>query len=192
MVFVSTNEQGIVWAIDDEADIWVLKTGSLDVEPPVQNEEHGWILIPENELIQVDVGYNAQVVGVTENHEALFRTGITVELPQGDGWEQIEGRSIRHASMCSNGEIWATSPDGHVYHRTEVSRYQITGEEWVTVSEQGTLRQVSCGRYGQVWGVANTRDVMVRSGVTALTTAGNGWTTVGNQRMSYVSIGHDG
>jgi hypothetical protein len=59
MTFVSTSEQGIVWAIDDEADIWVLKTGSITVDRPVQNEEHGWTLIEEIELIQVDVGYNA-------------------------------------------------------------------------------------------------------------------------------------
>lgn len=59
MVFVATSEQNIVWGIDDEADIWVLRAGELDIEPPVQNEDHGWILIPENELIQVDVGYNA-------------------------------------------------------------------------------------------------------------------------------------
>jgi hypothetical protein len=94
--------------------------------------------------------------------------------------------------MCSNGEIWAAGPDGHVFHRTDVSRYQITGNEWMTVSEQGTMRQLSCGRYGQVWGVTPQKDVLVRSGVTATTTSGSGWTTVGDQKMSYVSIGHDG
>jgi len=59
MTFVSTSEQGIVWAIDDEADIWVLRTGSIDVTPPVQNEDHGWTEVTPLELIQVDVGYNA-------------------------------------------------------------------------------------------------------------------------------------
>jgi hypothetical protein len=82
--------------------------------------------------------------------------------------------------MCSNGEIWGTGPDGHVYHRTEVSRYQVTGNEWMTVSEEGTLRQVSCGRWGQVWGVTAQNDVYLRDGVTAESTNGSGWTTVGD------------
>jgi len=98
----------------------------------------------------------------------MFRTGITVETPMGDGWQEIEGQKIRHASMCSNGEIWGTSPDGHVYHRTEVSRYAKTGNEWMTVSQAGTLRQLSCGRYGQVWGVNDNKEVMVRDNVHAL------------------------
>jgi hypothetical protein len=30
----------------------------------VNNIDHGWILVPEKKLLEVDVGYNAQVVGV--------------------------------------------------------------------------------------------------------------------------------
>jgi hypothetical protein len=50
----------------------------------------------------------------------------------------------------------------------------------MTVSEEGTLRQVSCGRWGQVWGVTAQNDVYLRDGVTAESTNGSGWTTVGD------------
>jgi hypothetical protein len=110
----------------------------------------------------------------------------------GKSWEEIEGKTVRHASMCTNGEIWAAGPDGHVYHRTEVSRYAATGNEWMQVDGEGTLRQISCGRYGQVWGISPSKNVLVRDGITALTTNGSGWTTIGPEKMSYVSIGHDG
>jgi hypothetical protein len=33
--FVSTSEQGIVWAIDDEHDVWMRKYGEITVEKPV-------------------------------------------------------------------------------------------------------------------------------------------------------------
>jgi hypothetical protein len=35
MIYVSTAEEGVVWALDEEHDVWVLKTGIISIEEPV-------------------------------------------------------------------------------------------------------------------------------------------------------------
>jgi len=43
MIYVSTAEQGIVWAIDDEYDTWVLKAGEITIDDIVDTNDHmGW------------------------------------------------------------------------------------------------------------------------------------------------------
>jgi hypothetical protein len=90
--FVSSSEEGIVWAIDPEDDVWILMTGDISTRLYVDNIEHGWTLIENyagNTLIQVDSGYNSQLVGVNAEGDAFFRTGIVKALPKGDGWSNV-------------------------------------------------------------------------------------------------------
>ncbi len=51
MIYVSTAEEGIVWAIDVEHDVWVLETGTITLQEIIENENHGWTLIPEEKLV---------------------------------------------------------------------------------------------------------------------------------------------
>lgn len=87
---LSSAEKGIVWAVDSgkgsEAEIWVLKVGSITVQKIIENERLGWTLV-EKKLVKVDVGYNSQVVGLDDGQDAFFRTGVTKANPMGDGWE---------------------------------------------------------------------------------------------------------
>ena len=55
MTYVSTAEEGIVWAIDDDHDVWVLRAGSISVEDVIKNEPT-WKPIPDAKLVYVDVG----------------------------------------------------------------------------------------------------------------------------------------
>ena len=50
-IFVSTAEEGIVWAIDVEHDVWVLETGTISIHEIIENEENGWELVVEEKLI---------------------------------------------------------------------------------------------------------------------------------------------
>jgi len=90
--FVSSAEEGIVWAIDPEDDVWILKTGDISIQEYTDNIEEGWTLIENyagNTLIQVDSGCNSQLVGVNSQGMAYYRTGIAKATPKGDGWSNV-------------------------------------------------------------------------------------------------------
>jgi len=86
MQYVSTAEEGVVWAIDVEYDVWVLETGSISTAEIIRNQELGWTLIEEQKLVQLDTGFNGYVVGLSDNGAAHWRNGITVATPMGTSW----------------------------------------------------------------------------------------------------------
>lgn len=47
MAYVATAEQGIVWALDGEGNVWVLNEGTISIEEVIDNAEHDWVLIPD-------------------------------------------------------------------------------------------------------------------------------------------------
>jgi hypothetical protein len=90
--FVSSAEEGIVWAIDPEDDVWILIAGEISIQEYTDNIEEGWTLIENyagNTLIQVDSGYNSQLVGVNQEGNAYYRTGISKATPKGNGWSNV-------------------------------------------------------------------------------------------------------
>jgi len=42
---LSTAETGIVWQVDPEGLVWILKEGDITTEDYVENLPHGWTLI---------------------------------------------------------------------------------------------------------------------------------------------------
>jgi hypothetical protein len=107
--FVTTAEEGVVWAIDAEGEVWRWRGGEITVEEIVNNVEHGWTHVPERQLIKLDVGYNSQVVGIEENNgNALFRVGVTPENVMGTDWVAL-GEGFTDVTMCRNGLMWATN-----------------------------------------------------------------------------------
>jgi len=74
---VTTAEEGIVWAIDAHGQTWRWNEGQISLEEIIDNADHEWTWIEHEQLIRVDVGYNSQVVGIKDNGDALFRTGVT-------------------------------------------------------------------------------------------------------------------
>jgi len=51
MQYVSTAEEGIVWAIDVEYDVWVLETGTISIAEIIKNQELGWTLVEGQKLV---------------------------------------------------------------------------------------------------------------------------------------------
>jgi hypothetical protein len=76
MTYVSTAEESIVWAIDDDHDVWVLKAGTISVETVITNDPD-WTLIADTKLVYVDVGRQGQLVGLAESGCSFWRRGIT-------------------------------------------------------------------------------------------------------------------
>jgi hypothetical protein len=134
--FVSSAEEGIVWAIDPEDDVWILKTGDISTETYVDNIEEGWTLIENyagNTLIQVDSGYNSQLVGVNAEGRAYYRTGIAKATPMGDGWSNVFNQQnylFLHITMCDNGMVWATDTTHLIHYRAGVNDNNPVGDSW--------------------------------------------------------------
>jgi hypothetical protein len=137
MRFVSSAEEGIVWAIDPQDDVWILIAGDISIHEYTNNIEEGWTLIENfagNTLKQVDSGYNSQLVGVSAEGKAYYRTGITKATPKGDGWSNVFNQqtsySFLHITMCDNGRVWATDTDHLIHFRTGVNDNNPTGDAW--------------------------------------------------------------
>jgi hypothetical protein len=170
MQYVSTAEEGIVWAIDVEYDVWVLETGSISTAEIIRNQELGWTLIEEQKLVQLDTGFNGYVVGLSDNGAAHWRNGITVATPMGTSWSQIEGADGSDITLCGNGEMFMLNTEGALMHRAGVQAYsapesitlddaQRMGTEWEVDMEGQSYQHVSCGKNGQTWLVAQDLSV---------------------------------
>jgi len=134
---ISTAESGVVWAIDPNYGVsWILNEGSITTHVYEDNIEHGWTLIENyagNTLIQVDSGYNSQLVGVSAEGKAYYRTGITKATPKGNGWSNVfnqQSYSFLHITMCDNGRVWATDTNHLIHFRTGVNDNNPHGDAW--------------------------------------------------------------
>jgi hypothetical protein len=47
MIYVATAEEGIVWGIDTDGEVWRWLEGEISIEEIVDNTEHHWIHVPE-------------------------------------------------------------------------------------------------------------------------------------------------
>lgn len=65
-----------------------------------------WTQVPGN-LKQLDVGEDI-VIGVNNNDEIFYRTGITYEQPTGSNWAKLEG-SLKHVTVSPRGAIWGVN-----------------------------------------------------------------------------------
>jgi hypothetical protein len=153
MTYVATAEEGIVWGIDVDGEVWRYDGGDISIQVVINNIDHGWTLVEGAKLLEVDVGYNAQVVGSNNQQQAFFRNGITEDTPMGSGWFQFEDQ-FEHIVMCGNGQIFAiSSADQHVYYRTQVDDENLTGSTWVPVDATASdmrYKQLTCGKRGQL------------------------------------------
>jgi hypothetical protein len=89
MAFVTTAEEGIVWGLDQSGALWLYDDGTISTVDVIKNEEHGWTLVEDGKLVQVDVGKNGRLLGRKTDGLTYFRTGITTDVPMGDGWNQV-------------------------------------------------------------------------------------------------------
>jgi hypothetical protein len=127
MTYVSTAEEGIVWAIDDDHDVWVLRAGSISVEEVIDNTPT-WTPIDGVKFTYIDVGRQGQLVAVKSSGCSFWKRGITNELPQGtEEWFDLTNDDSRVATyymfstitICQTGNMFATlkSGDSSLYFR---------------------------------------------------------------------------
>jgi len=204
MTYVSTAEEGIVWAIDDDHDVWVLKAGTISVVDVVDNEPT-WTPIPNAQLVYVDVGRQGQLVGLRESGCSFWRKGITEAQPQGvDEWWDLSNDKtnmetyyqFNTIAMCQTGNMFATlkTGDSKLYFRAGVAKDQRWGTEWVPsqVDMGENIAQVSCGYRGYVWAVSASGKVFRLDGITADRPQGESWTEMQNTGMEHISVGDNG
>lgn len=86
----------------------------------------------------------------------MFRTGVTVNSPEGLRWTAINlnaGYEISQISVGPTGLVWAVLYSGKAIVRTGIRREQPTGENWAEVQAPGSglkIVQVSVGT-NSVW-----------------------------------------
>jgi len=51
MNYIATAEQGIVWGLDGEGNVWVLDIGEISIEVEIRNEDNGWILVDDGRFV---------------------------------------------------------------------------------------------------------------------------------------------
>jgi len=162
MRYVSTAEEGIVWGIDIEYDVWVLHTGSISIQSIINNQELGWTLVEGQKLIQVDTGFNGYTVGLSEGGQTFWRNEITVDNAMGTSWSTLEGALGSDVTICGNGQIFMLNNEGGLMFRDGVKTYSASqeisltdadrmGNSWESQLEGQAFKHVSCGKNGQTW-----------------------------------------
>lgn len=86
----------------------------------------------------------------------MFRTGVTVNSPEGLRWTAINlnaGYEIAQISVGPTGLVWAALYNGRVIVRTGIQRESPTGENWAEITPPANglkIVQVSVGT-NSVW-----------------------------------------
>jgi streptogramin lyase len=189
MQYVSTAEEGIVWAIDDDHDVWVLRNDGTISMGTVVNNAPTWTLVPNSDFTYIDVGRQGQLVAVTDSGCSFWMRGITNDLPEGTNqWYDLTNNmnvpatyfKFNTISICDTGSMWATlkTGDTNLYFRSGRSREFPWGLEWTQSANAAdeNLVQASCGFRGYVWAVGASGALYRLDGVTADTPQGTGWT----------------
>jgi len=204
MIFAQSAEEGVVWALDDEHDVWVLRAGTI-TSGEIINNEPTWTKIPDVKLVYVDVGKEGQLVGLANTGCPFWKKGITDQNPEGvnEWWDLTNDQSNQDTyykfgtiAMCMTGNMHATLKEGDsaLYFRAGVSKEYPYGVEWVrsSVDAGETLKQVSCGYRGYVWAVTTSGNVLKLEGVTADQPQGTSWSNDERSSISHISIGDAG
>jgi len=177
MAFVSTAEQGIVWALDQTGSLWILDTGEISVDDVIHNESLGWTVVEDGLLVQVDVGKNGLLVGRKTDGLTYLRTGITTDLPMGDGWNQLANPgdfNAMSATVCANGDYLLLDSNNDLYIRTNVRDDKTSAGDWLLV-DHVEASTVNCGFRGYFWIIRENGIAAMRTGVTAAMPQGEGW-----------------
>lgn len=93
MIYVSTAEQGIVWALDVEGDVWIYETGDITVDIPYNPEDDDFVPVGPTDLRwkAVEVGRYGLVVAINTDHDLYHRAGTpNPDTPIGTGWTLLE------------------------------------------------------------------------------------------------------
>jgi hypothetical protein len=204
MTYVSTAEEGIVWAIDDDHDVWVLREGEISKEEPIDNTPT-WTPIPDIKFSYIDVGKQGQLVALKNTGCSFYMKGITKDLPQGsnewfdltnDQTVELSYFMFDTISICQTGSMWATLKGGDdaLYFRGGVNNKFPAGSEWFrsNIGAPENLVQASCGFRGYVWAVGASGTLYRLDGVTADRPEGLAWKNTEKTGFTHVSVGDKG
>jgi hypothetical protein len=170
MRYVSTAEEGVVWGIDVEYDVWVLYTGTISTVDIINNQQQGWTLVEPQKLVQIDTGFNGYTVGLADGGQAYWRNDVSVDVPMGTGWSTLDGALGMDLTICGNGQMFMLDNAGGLMFREGVKTYSASesvtlsnadrmGTTWMTELEGQAFKGVSCGKNGQTWLLAQDMTV---------------------------------
>jgi hypothetical protein len=128
----------------------------------------------DGKLKQVSVG-NWDTWGVTKFNEVVRRSGVSMENPVGQSWEQVPG-SMMYIAAAEEGMAWAIDLDHEVwiYKHGEISWDQTENEKHWNEIDQGYI-WVDVGRFGRVVAITVNGEALYRTGITQANKAGTGW-----------------
>jgi len=178
--FVTVAETEVVWAIDAVNEVWRWDDGDITLEEIVDNVQcGGWTHVEQRQLVKLDVGYNAQVVGIEEGTgNAVFRTGVTPENVMGDDWFVL-GSGYTEATMCANGLMWATTGDSLEFRVGIVAMDTPEGTDFdQLVEDDNQYTSISCGYRARLWATTANGNVIRRTNINSYNWRGDDWSVV--------------
>jgi len=201
MAFVSTAEQGLVWALDQVGGLWLIE-GEITWEPVIRNEEHGWTLVEPERLVQIDTGFRGHTVARNVDGKSFYREGVVNTNLMGTSWTTFGDEQMSSITMCANRNVFAVGLDGLVRMRGGMdSENRRTpnfdapyGMSWQAVpNESYNIDQVACGYHGKVWATNPDGQVFRRTEIDADHPAGSAWTYVESDfQAKMIAVGDNG
>jgi hypothetical protein len=204
MIYVSTAERGVAWALDVEGDVWIyVKSGSIcdpevdDDCSPYNPEDDDFVKVePQDRSWKaVEVGRFGLVLAIDSNHDLYHREGTpNKDEPIGTGWTNLEDtQNFKSVSVCGTGRFWAVSEDGNGVFTERMFEREDNGafsQEFAVIRDY-QIKSISCGKHGFVWMTLPDGTVQRRADVDAMVPSGTDVVAV-NGEMKSVSIGLDG
>jgi hypothetical protein len=113
--------------LDEDKKLY-MRTGVTDDNPTGVD----WMLVDTVDATAVNCGYRGYFWVVRSNGLAAMRTGVTANMPQGDGWQDFGPQTFLDVAVGDVGDcdIWAVGSDNRVYQRIETSSTNAAGTGW--------------------------------------------------------------
>jgi len=174
--WIAASQKELVWGIgacDGVNKVWFQGT--------IEGDTGEWIAVPPQKMIKLDVGRDGNVVGLDENAEIWWRTGISPVLKQGSTWDSQGNKGTFDAfdvTICTTGNSFARGTDNQFYVRTGVRQDNLRGIGWtvMTGSDIQGPAYLTCGLNGDLWTLETTNGKLYRRiGVTRHDPDGDSW-----------------
>ncbi|XP_026682264.1 LOW QUALITY PROTEIN: tectonin beta-propeller repeat-containing protein 1-like [Diaphorina citri] len=139
--------------------------------------------------LHTDTNGNIHVWGIVPKGDALYRRGVTLEVPSGISWEHVSHDEILVNISGYNHQVWAVGVNGCAYWRYGVTGNNPMGETWRCVDppRRTSLVQIAVGE-DLVWCRDADNVLYTRLGVSRVCWEGTHWQAVPENKMKYVTI----
>jgi len=188
---VSSAEEGIVWAIDQESDIWIWEEGKISVEEIVRNKDNKWVEVDriKNKMLKVEVGKDYRAFGIDSVGTIYYRSNTASTKPMGTKWVMLDDvqKTWWHMAACPNGDIWAVKFDGSLWYRTGLNDDAPYGTGWSKPSYtiDAKVVDIGCGNRGNLWGTTDKKYIFELTLTDEENPMGTGYKKWGPKKTEY-------